>query len=60
MSAYVIKVTEEQVEKENERIARCSKRKFYFILASVLIFLVLFRLWLITHLVAAPNNLKFD
>ena len=60
MSAYVIKVTEEQDEEEKERIAWCSKRKLYFILASVLIFLAIFRLWFITHKVTAPNDLKYD
>lgn len=60
MSAYVIKLTEEQDEEEKERVAWCSRRNVYFILASVLIFLAMFRLWLVTHLVAAPNNLKLD
>ena len=61
MSAYVIKLTEEQGEEEKERITWCSKRKsVYFILASVLIFLAIFRLWLVTHMVAVPNNVKLD
>lgn len=60
MSAYVIKLTEQQDEEEKERIAWCSKRKVYFVLASVLMFLAIFRLWLITHMVAAPNDLKYD
>ena len=60
MSAYVIKLTEERDEEEKEKIAWCSKRKFYFIPASLLIVLAIFRLWLITHMVAAPTDLKFD
>lgn len=60
MSAYVIKLTEEQDEEEKEGIARCSRRKFYFILASLLIFLAIFRLWLISYMIDAPNDLKLD
>lgn len=60
MSAYVTKLTEEQDEEEKEGIAWCSRTKFYFILASLLIVLAIFRLWLITYMVDAPNDLKFD
>lgn len=60
MSAYVIKLNEKEVENEKEKIAWCSRRKFYFVLAALLIFLASFRLWLFTHLVAAPDGLKFD
>lgn len=60
MTAYFIKLSEEPDEKDTENISCYPGRKFFFTVATVLIFLATFRLFLITHLVTAPENIKMD
>ena len=58
MTAYFIKLSEEQDDYDKGKISCHPGRKFFFTVATVLILLATFRLWLITHLVTAPGNLK--
>lgn len=56
MTAYVISLNDE--EKQEKETKSCYPRKtFFFILVTLLIFIATFRLWLVTHAVAAPAPL---